>query len=244
MVIEQPGRDRVWWVRAGIAAVTALAGLGAAGALWEYGRRAGAAAPDVSGVVFVATGVHIAATQWERRRRRTADLRWRPALVVRGGVLAGLHARVLRRTLALRAFGVITLVSGGLVFAGGEVGAGKTWSGVIGSTIAGGTALALAVITCKDFRLSGGVSVTAGGVVLNGRVLPWDRIGSVERDEEGIHLRLRPPGYPRTVEISDSDSAVPDERVAEVIEFYLANPHRRSALGTGPDRLALPSTNV
>lgn len=132
-------------------------------------------------------------------------------------------------------------VGGGLLFSGGQVGAGSVWSGPIGSTLAGAAAFALAASAFGRLRRSGCVAITSDGVAVGGHIVRWEQIGAVYRDKEGVHLRLKTPENLRYVGLSSPDCAVSDERLAEAIEFYLANPHRRSALDTGPNQLALPA---
>ncbi|HEX5996389.1 MAG TPA: hypothetical protein VFY84_14705 [Jiangellales bacterium] len=101
-------------------------------------------------------------------------------------------------------------------------------------------AIALAVTIFGGMRRSASVVVTSHGVAAGGLFVRWEQIGAVQRDKDGGHLHLRTPGDPRSVDIGGLRCAVSDERLVEVIEFYLANPRRRSALDTGPDQLALP----
>ncbi len=83
-------------------------------------------------------------------------------------------------------------------------------------------------------RRSGYVAVTSHGVAFGGQVIRWEQIGAVHRDKEGVHLRLKASEHPRYVPLSDPDCAVSDDRLAETIEFYLADPNRRSTLDGGP----------
>jgi hypothetical protein len=241
LIIEEPGRDRLRWIRTAMAAFATSASMAAGTALWEYGRQAGGAAPDVSCIMFVTTGVHLAGTKWLRRRGRRADFRWRAALVLPDGVHPGLLGRWSRSALALDTVTTIGFVGGALLFSGGQVGAGSVRSGAIWSTLAGAAAVALAVSAFGRLRRSGYVAITSHGVAVGGHIVRWEQIGAVYRDKEGVHLRLKTPENSRYVGVSGPDCAVSDERLAEVIEFYLANPHRRSALDTGPDQLALPA---
>jgi hypothetical protein len=240
LIVEEPGRGWRRWIRTAVAAVAASAIVGAGAAVWEYGRRAGGAAPDVGVIVFVATGVYLAGMHWLRRRGRRADFRWRAALVLPEGVHPGLLGRWSRFALAFDTVEVIGLVGGGLLFAGGKVGAGSVWGAVL-SPLGGVMAVTVAVSTFGRLRRSGYVAVTSHGVAAGGHLVRWEQIGAAQRDKDGVHLHLRASGKPRSVDVGGPHSAVSDERLVEVIEFYLANPHRRSALDTGPDRLALPT---
>lgn len=128
-----------------------------------------------------------------------------------------------------------------LLHVGGEVGAGSRWYGPIGSVVAAALAVALAAIAFRRLRCSGYVTVTSQGVTYRDCFVPWARIRSANRRKSGVYLRVsEPTEEPRYVEFGGTDCAVSDERLTEVIRFYLADPHRRSALDTGPDRLALP----
>lgn len=241
LIIEEQRRNRLRWIRIVVAAFAASAIVAAGAALWEYGRRAGGAVPDVSCILFVATGVHLAGTRWLRRRGRRADFRWRAALVLPNGVHPGLQGRRSRSALAIGAVTATGFVGSGLLFFGGQVGAGRVWSGPIGSILAGAAAIALAASAFGRLRRSGYVVITSHGVAVGGHIVLWEQIGAVYHDKEGVHLRLKTPENPRYVGLSGPDCAVSDERLAEAIEFYLANPHRRSALDIGPAQLALPA---
>jgi hypothetical protein len=47
-----------------------------------------------------------------------------------------------------------------------------------------------------------------------------------------------------SLNVGGSDCAVSDERLVEVLRFYLGNPGRRTTLDTGPEYLALPVTAI
>jgi hypothetical protein len=121
--------------------------------------------------------------------------------------------------------------------AGGRMGAGTTRSGAIWSTLAGAAAVAVAVSIFNSLRRSGCVAVTSHGVAAGGRLVLWPEIESVRHDEDGVQLRLRSAGTPRSLHIGGPQCAVSDERLHEVVEFFLAHPHRRSALEGGPHEL-------
>ncbi|HEX2773778.1 MAG TPA: hypothetical protein VHN18_15280 [Micromonosporaceae bacterium] len=217
-----------------MAAIAASAVVAAGATVWEYGRRAGGAAPDFGAILFVVSGVELAATRWLLRRDRRADFRWRAALVLPDGVHPGLVGRWSRTALAIDTVAATGLGGGGLLFAGGKVGAGSVWYGTIASTVAGAAVIGLAVSVVGRLRRSGSVAVTSHGVAAGCRLVRWEQIGAVQRDKDGVHLRLRAPGDPRSVDIGGPHCAVSDERLVDVIDFYLAYPERRSALDTGP----------
>jgi hypothetical protein len=240
MVIEEADQARLRRVRVMVAAAAALATVAAGGVVWAYGWRAGDAAPDAGGIVFIATLVHLAGTRWLRKRDRRADFGWRAALVVPDGVCAGLLARRSRRAAAIEAIAATGLVGGGLLMAGGRMGAGKIWSGALWSAFAGAMAVAVAVSVFNGLRRSGCVAVTSHGVAAGGRLVRWAEIESVRRDKDGVQLRIRSAANPRPMLIGGSQCAVSDERLHEVVEYFLTHPHRRSALdGGGPYQLAL-----
>jgi hypothetical protein len=201
----------------------------------------GAAAPDVDILVLLSAGLHFAGTRWLRTRKRRADLRWQAALVLPDGVRPGLLGRWSWVAVAVNAVGTTGFVLGGLVFFGGRVGADSIWFGVIGSIAAGAGAIVLADGAFRRLRRSGHLAITSGGVAVGDEVVGWDQIEMVRRDRRGVHLRQKTPKAPRNVQLTAPDCAVSDDRLAEVVEFYLANPHRRSALDTGPDQFALPA---
>ncbi|MFK3979535.1 hypothetical protein ACI2K4_04040 [Micromonospora sp. NPDC050397] len=211
----------------------AAAVLVAGAALWEYGRGTGVSAPDLTCVVLAAAGLHFAGTRWLVGRNRRADFRWRRTLPVPGDVRPGLSGRWSRSALAVDAGAAVGVVGSGLVFFGARVGADSLWSGSIGSVLAGGWTLVLAVSAFGRLRRPWYVVVTSLGVAARGHDVSWERIGSVYRDREGVHLRLAESESPRYVRVSGPRCAVPDERIAEVIEFYRADPHRRAALDSG-----------
>lgn len=224
MVIEEPRHD--WLRRARLvgAATAALASIAAAPAMWRYGWTA---APDVGGAVFVLTGAHLAGTQWLRRRQRRGDLDWRAALVLPGGVRPGLLARWSRRAAVIDMTVPAGLLAAGLIWGGGRMATDHMWSGAIMSALAGAGALFAAMSLFRRLRHSGCVAVTSYGVAADGELVPWDQIVSVRPHDEGVRLRRR--GNMR-LDIGGPDCAVPDERLREVVAFFLAHPHRRSAL--------------
>ncbi|WP_329103487.1 hypothetical protein OG792_26920 [Micromonospora sp. NBC_01699] len=241
LIIEEPRRNRPRSVRTVIAVLAASAIVAAGAALWEYGRRLGAAAPEVSFIVLVTIGIQLAGERWLRTRHRRADLRWRAALVLRDGVHPGLQGRWSRAALVFDAVGTTGFAWGGLFFFGGQVGAGSQWSGPIGSILAGVATIVLAATAFGRLRRSGYVTITSRGVTVGDDTVGWERIEAVYRDSKGAHLRGKTPEDPRYVRIGGPDCAVSDERLAEVIEFYLAHPHRRSALDDGPGQVVLPA---
>lgn len=94
----------------------------------------------------------------------------------------------------------------------------------------------------RRLRCSGYVTITSWGVTYGDRLVRWEQFRSANRRKSGVYLRLKEPVEdPAFVEFSATACAVSDERLTEVLTFYLANPHRRSALDTGPERLALPA---
>jgi hypothetical protein len=142
--------------------------------------------------------------------------------------------------LAIEATAVVGFVGGGLVIAGGAAGADRRWSGIIWSISTGAVAVALARAIFRKLSRSGCVVVTAQGVAAAGRFVRWEEIRAVRRQKDGVYLRLRSSEPKRRPLAVDSPQcSVADERLVQVIEFYLTNPHRRSALDTGPAQLAL-----
>jgi hypothetical protein len=240
VIIDEPCRDQLRRIRTAFAAFAAFATVAAGAAVWEYARRVGAAAaPDASGIVFVVTGVHLAGTHWLRKRGRRADFGWRARLVLPDGVRPGLLGRWSRHALAIDAIAATGVLGAGLLIAGGQVGAGSVWFGAIGSTVVGTATVAVAVRIFRRLRRSGCVAVTSQGIAAGGRLVRWEEVRAVQRDKDGVHLHLRSSGTPRSLYIGGPRCDVADKRIVEVLEFYLATPHRRYALDTGPDQLAL-----
>lgn len=225
-VVEEGGG---WsrWIRPVVAGFASLAVLAGGAALWEYGRRAGAAAPDLGNLLFLATGVHVGGMEWLRRRTRRGDLTWRRAVTVPGGRRPGLFARRSKRALAIGAFAASGIIGGGLVWGGSRV---DGWSGRITTALAIVVLPMLAWSVFRRLRHPTLVAITSAGVVADGQALPWEVIRSVRRDKEGVHLRVRDSDKGRWVTVGSEFCAVSDERLAHVIEYYLATPHRRVAL--------------
>jgi hypothetical protein len=226
VVIEEPRHDRLRRARLAGAATAALASTAAAAAIWGYGLTA---APDVGGAVFLLTGAHLAGTHWRRRRQRRADLDWHAALVLPGGVCPGLLARWSRRATIIDVAVPAGLVAAGLMWGGERLATGHMWSGAIMSALAGAGALFAAMSLFRRLRHSGGVAITSYGVAADGDLVPWDQIVSVALHDEGVRLRRR--GNMR-LDVGGPNCAVPDERLREVIAFFHAQPHRRSAIGS------------
>lgn len=227
------------WIRNATAACAA-AGILAVGALmWEYARRVGDEI-DATWIGSLAVITHAVVRKGLSTREKRADFRWRPTLVLVGGVHPGLRAGWSRSAVALDAVVGACLTTSALLYFGGKVGAGSRWYGPIGSVVAAAAAVALAVAAFRRLRRSGYLAVTSQGVAYRGRIVGWDQIRSVNRRKSGVYLRVSAPSEePRYLEPDSTNCAVPDERVTEVIRFYLANPHRRIALDTGPEPLAL-----
>lgn len=239
MIIEERGRARLRRIRTALAVVVATAILAVGAVVWAYGRLLGEDV-DAGWLMPVAGIVHAAGGRWRGRRDRRADLRWRPALVLSAGVRPGLQARWSRSAVATDALAAAALAGSGLLHSGGEVGTGSVWFGPTISVAAGAMTFVFAALAFRRVRRSGYVTITAHGVAHRGNVVRWERIKSVFRDKDGVHLRLNAE-TPQYVDFGSTDCAVSDERLTEVIKFYLAEPRRRSALDTGPDQLALPA---
>nr|MDT0660162.1 hypothetical protein [Micromonospora sp. DSM 115978] len=238
-VIEEPRRNRRRWTRALAAIVAATGAAAGCVAIWEYARRAGDAAVDLSGLLLIGTVAHFAGRSALRRRKRRVDLRWESDLVLPGGVSAGLTARWSRAGLAVRAVAAGGFLLGGPIFLGKWVSDGFDLPGVLAVVAVGGIVVVVARSVFGRLRWSGCVAVIARGVAARGRLINWDQISAVHRDDDGVHLQLR--GEEKPVTVGGPDCAVADERLVEVIEFYRVHPHRRSALDTGPGWLLLPS---
>jgi hypothetical protein len=116
-------------------------------------------------------------------------------------------------------------VGSGLVWGGAEL---DGWDGRITTAFVAVAVVVLARTLFQELRRPVLVAITSEGVVTERRTVPWERIASVHRDKEGVHLRLR--DQVRYVTVGGEDCAVSDERLAHVIEYYLATPHRRIAL--------------
>ncbi|GAA4436229.1 hypothetical protein [Phytohabitans houttuyneae] len=215
-------------VRRVAATAAGLAVLVAGTALWEYGRRAGDTVPaDPGDVVLFATFGHYGGEAWLRRRTRRGDLRWRRALPLPGGTRPGLVARRSRRSLAIDAVGLCGLLGGTLVFSGSAI---DGWLGRITTAICV-VALPLAALAVfQRLRCPVLVAVTSRGVVAEGEELPWELITSVRRGKDGVDLRLREDGEVRHVSVGGHECTVSNERLADVIAYYLDTPHRRSTL--------------
>lgn len=241
LIIEERRRTRLRWIRTTAAACAATAILIASVLLWRYGTLLGEEV-DVGWVASIVGVVHLVGRGRLRGRERRADFHWRPALVLRGGVHPGLSAGWSRSAFAIDAVVGAGFTATALLHFGGRVGTGSRWYGPIGSVVAAAMAVALAVAAFRRLRCSGYLAVTSQGVAYRGRIVGWAQIRSVNRRKSGVYLRVSAPSEePRYLEPDSVDCAVPDERVTEVIRFYLANPHRRIALDTGPERLALPT---
>jgi len=207
-----------------VAAFASLGVLVAGAALWEYGRTA---APDLGGIALIGTVAHLGGDHWLRHRTRRDDLRWRRALTLPGGTRPGLLARRSKRALALEIFATGGMFGGGLIWAGSRV---EGWSGRVMTALCVVALPILAYGVFKALRNPVLVAVTSRGVVAGGQALPWEHIKSVRRDKEGVQLRVRDADKGRWVTVGGTDCAVSNERLAHVIEYYLATPHRRSAL--------------
>jgi hypothetical protein len=239
VVIEEPGRERSRWIRTALASLAVFATLGAGAVLWEYGRRQGYGDSEVRGILFAIGGVHAAGTYWVRHRPRRADFRWRARLVVPGAVRPGLLGAWSWRALAIEAMAAAGFVGGGLVVAGGAAGEGGG-SGIIWTALAAPLAVALAVAVFRKLRRSGCVVLTAQGVGARGRFVRWEDIRAVRHHKDGVDLRLRSSqARPRLLHIDGPQCNIADERLVQVVDFYLANPQCRLALDTGPEQLAL-----
>jgi hypothetical protein len=230
-VVEEVGGSLSRWIRPMAAAFASLAVLAGGAALWECGRRAGTAAPDMDSVALIGTLARVGGDSWLRRRARPGDLRWRRALVLPGGARAGLLAPRSKRALALETLATCGMFVGGLVWAGSKV---DGWNGRILTALGVVGLPILAHAVFKRLRHPVLVAITSEGVVAEGKALPWDQIKSVRRDKDGVRLRVRGPDRDtdkgRWVTVGGADCAVSDERLAHVIEYYLATPHRRGAL--------------
>lgn len=227
MVVEEVGGDRTRWAHTVVAASASLAVLAAGAALWGYGRRVGTGLPvDPHDVLFFATGLHLGGRAWLRRRTRRGDLRWRRRLHLPGGARPGLIARRSTLALGIECVGVAGMLGSGLVWAGATVGG---WDGRIFSALGAVVLPAAAFWLFKALRRHPAfVAVTSVGVVNGDETVPWERIARVHRDKQGVHLRMK--DQVRYVTVGGEDCAVSDERLAHVIEYYLAAPHRRIAL--------------
>lgn len=229
-VVEEVRGGWSRWARPVAAAFASLAVLAASAALWEYGRRAGTTTPaDPKDISALAAVVHLGGKEWLRRRTRRDDLHWRRTLVLPGGRRPGLVARRSKRSQAVEVVGVTGLFGGGLVWGGSAIG---EWQGRIPTAMCVVLIPMVAHVVFQRLRHPTLVAVTSRGVVAEGEELPWDQIASVRRDKEGVRLRLK--GQARYVTVGGEDCAVSDERLAHVIEFYLATPHRRAALDLNP----------
>jgi hypothetical protein len=225
-VVEEVGGGWSRWLRPAVAASASLAVLAAGAALWEYGRRTGDNVPfDPHDVLLLATGLHFGGRAWLRQRTRRGDLRWRRALVLRRGVRPGLFAPRSKLALALETVAVTGMAGSGLVWAGAEL---DGWGGRILTAFWAVAVPVLARMLFQALRRPVLVAITSEGIVTERETVPWERITSVDRDKEGVHLRLR--DQVRYVTVGGEDCAVSDERLAHVIEYYLATPHRRIAL--------------
>lgn len=210
-----------------MAVFASLAVLVAGAAVWEYGRRAGTAAPDLSDIGLIGTLAYLGGAEWLRRRIQRDDLHWHHALALPGGPRPGLLARRSKRATALETFVVGGIFGGGLLWGGSRA---DGWNGRI-MTALGVVALPiLAFAVFKRLRHPVLVAVTSQGVVAGGQTLSWEHIKSVRRDKEGVQLRVRDSDKGRWVTVGGTECAVSNERLAHVIEYYRATPHRRIAL--------------
>lgn len=196
LIIEEPGRTRLRWIRTLLAVLAAAAILAAGAAVWESGRLAGDDA-DAGFVAGLATVAHVAGTKWVRTRRRRADFRWRAALVLPGAVRPGLWARWSRPASAVDAVVSAGFIGGGLLYFGGQVGAGSRWYGPIGSAVVAAMVGALAAAAFGRMRRSGYLTVTSEGVGHGSRYRhdrrPERPVGpdSQRRNHRGIAKRRR-----------------------------------------------------
>jgi hypothetical protein len=225
-VVEEVRGGWSRWARPVAAASASLAVLAAGATLWEYGRRSGTALPaDPKDIAALAGGVHVGGKAWLRSRTRRGDLHWRRALVLPGGPRPGLIAQRSKRMHAVEVVGLTGVFGSGLVWGGSTI---DGWQGRIPTAISVVLLPMIAYGLFKRLRHPTLVAVTSRGVVAEREELPWDRIASVRRDKDGVHLRRK--GEERHVTVGGADCAVSDERLAHVIEYYLATPHRRVAL--------------
>jgi hypothetical protein len=225
-VVEEVRGGWSRWARPVAAASASLAVLAASAALWEYGRRAGTATPaDPKDIAALATVVHLGGGEWLRRRTRRGDLNWRRALVLPGGRRPGLVAQRSKRGQAVEVVGLTGMFGSGLVWGGSTIG---EWQGRITTAICVVLVPMIAGAVFQRLRHPTLVAVTSRGVVVESEELPWDQIASVRRDKEGVRLALK--GEVRRVTVGGEDCAVSDERLAHVIGYYLATPHRRVTL--------------
>jgi hypothetical protein len=228
-VVEEVAGAWRRWARAMLAASASLAVLFAGAALWEYGRRAGDATPvNPRDVLFFASLGHFGGEAWLRRRPRRADLRWRRALPLPGMTRPGFVAPRSGWALVVDAVGLSGTYVGFLVLSGSTV---DGWMGRIGTALCLVLTPLAAYAVFQRLHRPVLVALTSRGVVAEMEDMPWERIGSVRRDKDGVHLRLVEDGEGvRYVTVGGPDCAVSDERLARVIEYHLANPHRRVAL--------------
>ncbi|MGN9906381.1 hypothetical protein ACTMTJ_02410 [Phytohabitans sp. LJ34] len=214
-------------IRSVVAAFASLAVLVAGAAVWEYGRRSGTAAPDLSGIGLIGTLAYLGGIDWVRRRIQRDDLRWHRALALPGGARPGLLARRSKRGLALMIVAVGGIFAGGLLWGGARA---DGWNGRIMTALCVVTLPMLAWVVFKAVRHPILVAVTSQGVVAGGQTLSWEHIKSVRRDKDGVQLRVRDSDKGRWVTVGGDGCAVSNERLAHVIEYYRATPHRRIAL--------------
>jgi hypothetical protein len=229
VVIVDGRLERAWRRRTTAAAGAGLAVVACGAAGWLLGWSAGADLPSAGGVAFASTAIHLVVQALLRRRRRRGDLRRRDAVPSPAGPRPGLVVPWSPTALAAEALFVVGILGSGAALAASKLAGGENWYGGIGTAIVGLGVAATARATFTRVRGAGCATVTSTGVTADGLAATWPEIVSADAGDNHVVLHLLDG---RTLEAGGPDGTVADERLAEVIRYYVDNPARRHCLDT------------